>query len=75
MGVTLEIHPDARDLLIPLLSHEAGTHVVLNCNLIIEEEKLLATVDELRGSVRYYSFEAPNQRRRLGAIHRINLAP
>ncbi len=57
MGVTLEIHPDARDLLIPLLSQEAGTHVVLNCNLIIEEEKLLATVDELRGSVRYYSFE------------------
>lgn len=31
--------------------------MVLNCNLIIEEEKLLATVDELRGSVRYYSFE------------------
>lgn len=48
---------DARGLLVPLLSQEAGTHVVLNSNLIIEEEKLLATVDELRGNVRYYSFE------------------
>ncbi|MCZ6590532.1 MAG: hypothetical protein O7B98_05245 [Alphaproteobacteria bacterium] len=48
---------DARGLLIPLLSQETGTHVVLNSNLIIEEEKLLATVDELRGNVRYYSFK------------------
>ena len=48
---------DARGLLIPLLSQEGGTHVVVNCNLIIEEKKLLATVHELRGDVRYYSFE------------------
>jgi hypothetical protein len=48
---------DARDLIIPLLSQEAGTRVVLDCVLIIEEERLLATVGELRGEVRYYSFQ------------------
>jgi hypothetical protein len=48
---------DVQGLLIPLLSQEAGTRVLLNCTLIIKEENLLATVDELRGDVRYYSFE------------------
>ena len=52
---------DARDLIIPLLSQEAGTRVVLECGLIIEKRKLLATVDKLRGDVLYYYFQVERQ--------------
>lgn len=53
---------DARHLLIPLLSQEAGTQVVLTANLTVEDEELLAATNELRGTVRHYSF---NVRRNL----------
>ena len=53
---------DARCLLIPLLSQEAGTQVILTVNLTNEEEELLSATEELRGNVRHYSFEV---RRRL----------
>ncbi|MFQ5745564.1 MAG: hypothetical protein ACE5HV_18595 [Acidobacteriota bacterium] len=53
---------DARNLLIPLLSQEAGTQVVLTVNLTNEKAELLAATDELRGNVRHYSFKV---RRRL----------
>ncbi len=53
---------DARNFLIPLLSQEVGTQVVLTVNLTNKEADLIAATDELRGSVRHYSFE---MRRRL----------
>jgi hypothetical protein len=48
---------DVRDLLIPLLSQEVGTHVVLTVNLATKEEGLLAATSDLQGTVRHYSFE------------------
>ena len=48
---------DARGLLLPLFSQDVGTQVILNANLTVEEDQLLGTTDELRGNVRYYSFE------------------
>ena len=48
---------DARGLLLPLFSQDVGTQVILNANLTVEKEQLLDTTDELRGNVRYYSFE------------------
>lgn len=53
----LHVPGDDRDLLIPLLSQEAGTHVVLTVTLTIEDEELLAATNGLEGKVRYYSFE------------------
>ena len=53
---------DTCDLLIPLLTQEVGTRVILTVNLMNEERELLAAKDELRGNVRHYSFEV---RRRL----------
>ena len=48
---------DARDLLIPLLSQQLPTQVVLTINLTKEEEDLLTATDELWGNVRHYSFK------------------
>jgi hypothetical protein len=48
---------DARNLLIPLLTQETETRVILTVNLANEEEELLAATDKLRGNVRHYSFE------------------
>lgn len=53
----MHVPEDARGLLIPLLSHEAETRVILTINLTNEEEELLTATDVLRGKVRYYSFE------------------
>lgn len=53
---------DTRDLLIPLLTQEAGTQVTLTVRLANKEEELLAATDELHGNVWRYDFKV---RRRL----------
>lgn len=48
---------DARGLLIPLLSQQVETRVILTVNLANKEGELLAATGELRGNVRDYGFK------------------
>ncbi len=59
---------DARSLLIPLLSQEVGTRVILRVNLTNEEEELLSATEGLQGNVRQYSFEVQRRLVEYGAI-------
>lgn len=47
---------DTRGLIVPILSQVAGAQVVLTVDLRNEEAELLGATDELKGSVRDYSF-------------------
>lgn len=47
---------DARELLLPVLSQEVGTRVVLRVSLENKEDELLAATRQLSGNVRAYSF-------------------
>jgi hypothetical protein len=53
---------DARDVLIPMLNLEGGSHVVLEINLNSEEDALLSATEHIDGEVRYYNLAV---RRRL----------
>ncbi|NKB58982.1 MAG: hypothetical protein GKS00_21860 [Alphaproteobacteria bacterium] len=48
---------DIRDLLMPLLTQEAGTQLLIKTHLDIEREDLLKADDTRRGGVRYYLFD------------------
>jgi hypothetical protein len=47
---------DAHNLLIPLLNQKIGTSIILVVDLVIKENELLATTEELLGDVRHYTF-------------------
>jgi hypothetical protein len=51
------IPEDVRDWLVPLMSYETGTNVILRVRLESEEKELLEATEELRGNVCSYEFE------------------
>lgn len=59
---------DARELLLPVLTQEVGTCVVLRVSLENKEEDLLAATNVLYGNVRYYSFRVEKRLTRDGMV-------